>query len=396
MIKYKIPDDWVKYDATAILASLTDAKAAVYSLTEMPYQKSWVKDLQHVQLKSEVGGTSRIEGADFTDEELEAAIKEDAEALATRSQRQAGAAVKAYRWISDLENDRPIDAKLIAEVHRLIVTDADDDHCEPGEIRRTDQNVLFGSPQHRGASGGKECSAAFDGLMYAVAHEFRDHDVLVQAMALHYHFASIHPFQDGNGRTARAVEALFLQRAGLRDALFIALSNYYYDEKTSYLKALGDVRANGHDLTPFLLFGLKGVTLQCRRLFLAIKKQVSKALYRNVMFDLFDRLEIGKRRVLAVRQVRLLKTLLEVDRMPLRLLYERSENLYQSLKNPWKAYVRDLVDLDGLGAIRFERARDRQEPDVAIRLEWPTEITETEFFEQVKKMPKAKPHSLGI
>ena len=396
MIKYRIPDDWIKYDAKAILARLTDAKAAVYSLTEMPYQQSWVKDLQHVQLKSEVGGTSRIEGADFTDEELEAAMKEDAEALATRSQRQASAAVKAYRWISGLENARPIDAKLIAEVHRMIVTDADDDHCEPGRIRRSDHNVLFGSPQHLGASGGKECSEAFNGLMYAVAHEFRDHDVLVQALALHYHFASIHPFQDGNGRTARAVEALFLQRAGLRDALFIALSNYYYDEKTSYLKTLSDVRANDHDLTPFLLFGLEGVTLQCRRLFLVIKKQVSKALYRNVMFDLFDRLKTGKRRVLAGRQVRLLKTLLEVDQMPLRLIYERSTNLYQSLKNPWKAFVRDLVDLDVLGAIRVEHVRGSDELDIAIRLEWPTEITETKFFEQVKKMPKAKPHSLGI
>ena len=237
---------------------------------------------------------------------------------------------------------------------------------------------------------------AFNGLIYAVAHEFRDHDVLVQALALHYHFASIHPFQDGNGRTARAVEARFLQRAGLRDALFIALSNYYYDEKTSYLKALSDVRANDHDLTPFLLFGLEGVTLQCRRLFLVIKKQVSKALYRNVMFDLFDRLKTGKRRVLAGRQVRLLKTLLEVDRMGLRLLYERSTNLYQSLKNPWKAFVRDLIDLDVLGAIGVEHVRDSDEPDIAIRLEWPTEITETKFFEQVKKMPKAKPHSLGI
>ena len=155
MIKYRIPDDWIKYDAKAILARLTDAKAAVYSLTEMPYQQSWVKDLQHVQLKSEVGGTSRIEGADFTDEELEAAMKEDAEALATRSQRQASAAVKAYRWISGLDNARPIDAELIAEVHRMIVTDADDDHCEPGRIRRSDHNVLFGNPQHRGASGGK-------------------------------------------------------------------------------------------------------------------------------------------------------------------------------------------------------------------------------------------------
>ena len=38
----------------------------------------------------------------------------------------------------------------------------------------------------------------------------------------------------GDGRTARALEALMLQRTGLRDTLFIAMSNYYYEQKTGY------------------------------------------------------------------------------------------------------------------------------------------------------------------
>jgi Fic family protein len=40
-------------------------------------------------------------------------------------------------------------------------------------------------------------------------------------------FAAMHPFADGNGRTARALEALLLQRAGLREACFIPMSNYF-------------------------------------------------------------------------------------------------------------------------------------------------------------------------
>ena len=63
------------------------------------------------------------------------------------------------------------------------------------------------------------------------------------ALALHYHFAAMHPFLDGNGRSARALEALMLQRTGLRDTLFIAISNYYYEEKAEYLSALAEVRA---------------------------------------------------------------------------------------------------------------------------------------------------------
>jgi Fic family protein len=41
----------------------------------------------------------------------------------------------------------------------------------------------------------------------------------------------MHPFLDGNGRTARALEALMLQRTGLRDTLLIAMSNYSYEQK---------------------------------------------------------------------------------------------------------------------------------------------------------------------
>jgi len=46
----------------------------------------------------------------------------------------------------------------------------------------------------------------------------------------------MHPFFDCNGRTAQALEALILQKAGLRDSLLIAIPNYYYEEKRSYLE----------------------------------------------------------------------------------------------------------------------------------------------------------------
>ena len=107
--------------------------------------------------------------------------------------------------------------------------------------------------------------AALRQLCQAARTIFRDHDPLIQALALHYHFAAMHPFLDGNGRTARALEALMLQRVGLRDTLFIAMSNYYYEEKAGYLNALAETRALSHDLTPFLKFALKGIEKQCNQ-----------------------------------------------------------------------------------------------------------------------------------
>ncbi|MDX2030915.1 MAG: Fic family protein [Blastocatellia bacterium] len=390
MIRYVIPKNWINYDGNQIFSELTEAKAAVMSLTTIPFQRSWADALQDLQLKREVAGTSRIEGAEFTESELDAALKENAEHLFTRSQRQARAAKLTYQWIADLPDDRPINRELILEVHRRIITGADDDHCPPGRIRGKDENVLFGAPRHRGAEGGEECEKAFSRLDEAIQREFKGHDVLIQALSLHYHFAAIHPFLDGNGRTARAIEALFLQRAGLRDSLFIAMSNYYYDEKAAYLNALSESRGRDHDLTPFLKFGLRGISVQCRRLSSEIQRQVYKALFRNVMYDLFDRLQSTRKRVIARRQMQILKLLLEVDEIEFSALHKKVLPSYESLKLANNAFVRDMGSLFHLGAIHARPRSDGRGFIISLNLEWPTQITESSFFERIQNLPKAR------
>ncbi|HEY4248325.1 MAG TPA: Fic family protein [Lacunisphaera sp.] len=389
MVNYIPPKDWLIYDRQAVFGPLTEAKAAVLSLMNMPYQRSWVEALQAIQLKREVAGTSKIEGADFTDRELDLALKETAEQLVTRSQKQAHAAMKAYKWISNLEKDRPINCDLIKEIHALIIGDADSDHCEPGAIRRKDENVVFGIPPHRGCEGGEECEQLFKLLGSSVQREFRDHELLIQALALHYHFAAMHPFLDGNGRTARAVEALMLQRAGLTDHLFIAMSNYYYDEKTAYLSALSSVEAPNYDLTPFLLFGLKGIKIQCERLFKEIRSNVSKSIFKNTMYDLFGRLQTERRAVIAKRHIAILNRMLEIEEMTTHELLRALHPMYESLKVGRKAVVRDLIHLLNVGALAY----DSKKQIVAINLNWPQTITESGFMEAVRKMPKAKSYS---
>jgi len=390
-IPYVVPENWIRYDFPAIAPGLVEAKAAVLSLVTMPYQRNWVEALQEIQLKREVAGTSRIEGADFTDRELDIALRKGAttEELLTRSQRQAHEAVQTYRWISELPSDRELDAELIREVHRRIVSRCDDDHCEPGTLRKRDYNVTFGLPRQRGCDGGTACEESFSRLISAISTDYRGHDPLIQALALHYHVAAMHPFMDGNGRTARALEALVLQRAGLTHNAFIAMSNYYYDEKASYLKSLSDVRAVSHDLTPFLVFGLKGITLQCRRLYAEIRRHMERALFRNMMYDLFNRLESKRKRVIRDRQIALLKILLEVEKMDWAQFIEKARGHYRSMASVDKALGRDILSLVQLGAIEVNQVGEKKW-EVGIRPQWPQEITESAFFEKTRKMPKGK------
>lgn len=391
-VRYSCPSHWIQYEGAAVLNPLVDAKAAVKALKTTPYQRDWVDKLQALQFRMEVAGTSRIEGAEFTERELDAALEGSVEEQHTRSQRQAAAAAATYRWIARLPDDRPIDENLVLEIHRRIVTGCDDDHCEPGRLRRRDQNVTFGFPMHRGCEGGPECREAFSRLLEAVRTEYRAHDPIVQAIAIHYHFAAMHPFQDGNGRTARALEALVLQRAGLRDSAFIAMSNYYYSEKPAYLQALADVRAAHHNLTPLVVFALTGVAEQCERLLREIKRNVHKAVFRNTMYDLFGRLRSPKKRVIAERQLRVLKLLLDVDTITLEDLIERVSRDYEGLKDARRGLIRDLNGLIHLGAITATALEEQETYLLELNLLWPAEMSESEFLDRVRRMPKGKTH----
>lgn len=390
VIKYCIPKLWLTYDGPALVTELAEAKATIMSLMSIPYQRAWADALQKIELKREVAGTSRIEGADFTERELDDAIRDEtAGEHLTRSQRQARSATAAYRHIASLPEDRPVDATLIKNIHRIIVTGCDDDHCPPGQLRGSDQNVTFGMPRHRGASGGGECQTAFDGLCAALQGEFRNHDLTIQAIALHYHLGAMHPFLDGNGRTARALEALLLRRTGLKDDLFIAMSNYYYDQKTEYLETLSNTRQNGHDLTAFLKFGLRGIALQGQHLLGQIRKELEKSLFRDVMGRMYGRLTSTRKRALAARQMAILNVLLEEEEpMDLFKLIDRILSEYQSLRAPTKALARDLSHLKLLRAINLETEKNNL--SVSARLAWATEITETDFFREIDKLPQAK------
>lgn len=392
-IHYLQPSNWIAYDGNAIFQELVDAKAAVLALKAIPHRRDWVERLQEIQLKMEVAGTSRIEGADFTENELEIALSPGSSTrdLITRSQRQARSAINTYKWIATIPDDRPISESLIMDVHARMVTDCDDDHCPPGRLRGRDQNVTFGMPRHRGCDGGRLCEVSIRELVSAINRDFQRHDPLIQAMAFHYHFAAMHPFLDGNGRTARALEALLLQRAGLRDTAFIAMSNYYYEEKNSYLEVLANVRALQHDITPFLHFGLRGIRIQCERLAHEITLNVKKAVFRNMMFDLFPRLQTPRKRVIAQRQIEILKVLLEGE-IRINVLYEKLLTTYKPMRAPIPAFLRDLTALLHLGTMTTYDTAKGHASMLRINLDWPQQITESDFMRKVKDLPKAKSH----
>ena len=240
--------------------------------------------------------------------------------------------------------------------------------------------------------GGKHCKESLECLVKELSSSFRNHDLLVQAIATHYHLAAMHPFLDGNGRTSRATEALMMQRASLKDVHFIPMSNYYHDNKDTYLSSLARVRERRHDLTPFLKFALRGVETQASRLAIELGRTVKKELFRIFMSKLFVRLESTRKRVIVRRQLTLLNYLLRQDcATDLQMISASVDHLYATLKDPFGAMVRDLNRLIALGAIQLEYQGEDGVPSilVGVNLDWPSTLTDTEFFERLKQLPKS-------
>lgn len=90
--------------------------------------------------------------------------------------------------------------------------------------------------------------------------DFSEFDPLVKMAIIHYQFESIHPFYDGNGRTGRIINVLYLVLQELLDLPILYLSRYIIQNKSEYYQVLQDVRDNDN-WEAMILYLLKGVEI---------------------------------------------------------------------------------------------------------------------------------------
>lgn len=88
--------------------------------------------------------------------------------------------------------------------------------------------------------------------------ELCNFDPLVKMAIIHYQFESIHPFYDGNGRTGRIINILYLILEKLQNLPILYLSNFIIKNKSDYYRLLQEVREK-NNWEEWLLFMIKGV-----------------------------------------------------------------------------------------------------------------------------------------
>ncbi len=101
--------------------------------------------------------------------------------------------------------------------------------------------------------------------------ELSNYDPLVKMAIIHYQFESIHPFYDGNGRTGRIVNILYLVLTGLQKLPILYLSSHIIRNKPDYYRLLQGVRENG-DWESWISYMIRGVENTARETILLIEE----------------------------------------------------------------------------------------------------------------------------
>jgi cell filamentation protein, protein adenylyltransferase len=101
-----------------------------------------------------------------------------------------------------------------------------------------------------------------------------DWDPLVKMAVIHHQFESIHPFYDGNGRTGRIINILFLVKEGLLNIPILYLSRFINQNKAEYYSLLQKVRSENawEEWILFILAGIEHTSLQAIRVIEGIKE----------------------------------------------------------------------------------------------------------------------------
>lgn len=169
---------------------------------------------------------------------------------------------------------------------------------------------------------------------------FNLHPILVAGIA-HYELVRIHPFIDGNGRTARALATLILYQRDFDIKHFFALDDYYNEDREAYYTALQYVNQQTLDLTQWLEYFTEGVTVQMSKL----KKKIESLAHEPILKKL------KKRIILKERQWKLLEQLKKKE-MVTNLEYQNIAGISREMAK------RDLTFLVGEGILkRFGKGR---------------------------------------
>jgi len=257
--RYKITDKIVQ-----MLIAVAEAKAVIDRAKLLPKQELRLRRQALIRMTH---SSTHIEGNMLNMRQVEAVYAHKKIDAPDRDIYEVQNYLKALQYIGKVvENKQRISERVVLRIHKLVtdktLPEEQSGHYRKGSVyvvrRRLGmpQEILYTAPD---AKRVPQLMADLVGWIQKSAEE-NINPIIVAGIA-HQEFAAIHPFNDGNGRTARALATLILYERGYDFRRLFALEDYYNKNRQKYYQAINIGKNYGEreiDFTRWLEYFVKG------------------------------------------------------------------------------------------------------------------------------------------
>ena len=275
-----------KYTVTdKILNNLTVIASSREVIEQAYLVPKWEAKLRRQALLHNTHSSTAIEGNKLSLEQVEA-LAEGKDIIATNKDKQEVLNyLEALEKIPTLAEKGKIKVADILNVHRILSKNVMQDNADSGVFRN--RQVFVGKRVFDGTGFKEEVEymPPKTDEVPGLVKEFIDWlnqdkawgiNPVLLAGIMHYEIARIHPFIDGNGRTARLLATLILYLSGFDHRRIFALDDYYDRDRQSYYAALKTAQVNNGDITQWLEYFTTGVAYSVNEVKEAVLKVGSK------------------------------------------------------------------------------------------------------------------------
>ena len=303
-------------------------------------------------IRKSIFSTAAIEGNSLSETDVNKIIDgTSSRNLKEKLSREIINLKSTYELLDSLskQNDLLITEEIIRKLHKEITKEISYGNNIPGEYRN--HKVKVGDTGYGGIYTPPYIKKDISLLMiefckWINSEKILDLNPIVRAALAHYHLGIIHPFGDGNGRTARAVESLILKNEKIK-YVPVMLSNFYYSKMDDYYIAYSDsLSSSKKEITPFIKFVLQGFVNSLKD----IKKRITTFIRLFTLEDYYKYLKNNKH--LTQRQYELLSILIKsTTNIKFKQLFTESpfRTLYKNVTE--RTARRDLNSLLNMGLI---------------------------------------------
>jgi Fic family protein len=337
---------------------LGECASKVDHLAGVPLRPDTAHYLMRVYLARGVLASAAIEGNTLTEEEALAHVEGKLTTPPSRKylQKEIDNILRLHNEVAQeivKGKPRPLTTAVIKDYNRRILEGLEvDAHVVPGEIPTVD----IGVGRYRGAPR-PDCEFLLDRLTEWLNKDWiapglidRVGEAIIKAVMAHLYLAWIHPFGDGNGRTARMVEAQILMQGCLPQPACQLLSNHYNRTRDRYYRELQRASASGGDVLPFLIYAVEGFRDGLKEQIDVVRAQQWDVSWRNYVHEQFkDGGDAMKRRRNLVLDLGRHKSM---PRSKVAEVSPRVAATYAKLDD--KTLTRDLVWLEANDLVRKE------------------------------------------